>query len=146
MIEIMPKTNPKELNFPSWSETSKYGINTLPLGETVKLHFHDANQFWIVIQGRGTATSEGITYELGPGDMLMTKAGSEHSLFVTEEMVVVFFYGVMPPGGRFGYLYRGIDPEFAEWRKQSESTLPSIEQRGRTRASTGAKAFETRST
>ena len=130
MIEIMPKTNPKELNFPSWSETSKYGINTLPLGETVKLHFHDANQFWIVIQGRGTATSEGITYELGPGDMLMTKAGNEHSLFVTEEMVVVFFYGVMPPGGRFGYLYRGIDPEFAEWRKQSESTLQTIEQTG----------------
>jgi hypothetical protein len=45
-------------------------------------------------------------------------------------MVAVFFYGVMPAGGRFGYLYRGIDPEFAEWRKQSESTLQTIEQTG----------------
>jgi hypothetical protein len=34
----------------------------------------------------------------------MTKAGDEHSLIVTEEMVAVYYYGVMPPGGRFGYL------------------------------------------
>jgi len=117
----MPKTNPKDLNFPSWSEISKYGINTLLVGDTVKLHFHDANEYWIIISGRGTASSEGITYELGPGDMLITKAGEEHSLIVTEEMVAVYFYGVMPPGGRFGYLYRGIDSDFAQWQKQSES-------------------------
>jgi mannose-6-phosphate isomerase-like protein (cupin superfamily) len=115
----MPKTNPKELNFPSWSETTKYGINSLKVGDTVKLHFHDANEYWIIIQGRGTATSEGATYELGPGDMLLTKAGDEHSLVVTEEMVAVYFYGVMPEGGRFGYLYQGVDPDFAQWREQS---------------------------
>jgi mannose-6-phosphate isomerase-like protein (cupin superfamily) len=117
----MPKTNPKELNIPIWSETSKYGINTLRAGDMVKLHFHDANQFWIIIEGRGTATSEGITYELGPGDMLMTRAGDDHSLIVTEEMVAVYFYGVMPPGGRFGYLYRGDDPDLAEWQKRASS-------------------------
>jgi mannose-6-phosphate isomerase-like protein (cupin superfamily) len=111
----MPKTNPQELNFPSCSETTKYGINTLQAGDTVKLHFHDANEYWIIVKGKGTATSEGLTYELGPGDMLMTKAGDEHSLIVTEEMIAVYYYGVMPPGGRFGYLYRGIDPDFAQW-------------------------------
>jgi hypothetical protein len=116
----MPKTDPKELNFPIWSEISKYGINTLGAGDTVKAHFHDCNEFWIIIQGKGIATSENITYELGPGDMLMTKAGDEHSLVVTEEMIAVYFYGVMPPGGRFGYLYRGIDPDFAEWQKRKE--------------------------
>jgi mannose-6-phosphate isomerase-like protein (cupin superfamily) len=100
-INFMPKTNPKELNFPKWSETTKNGINTLKAGDTVKLHFHDANGYWIIIQGRGIATSEGITYELGPGDMLLTKAGDEHSLIVTEEMVAVYYYGAMPAGGRF---------------------------------------------
>jgi mannose-6-phosphate isomerase-like protein (cupin superfamily) len=92
----MPKINPKELNFPSWSETTKYGIKTLKAGETVKLHFHDANEYWIIIQGSGVATSEGITYPLGPGDMLLTKAGDQRSLIVTEEMVAVYFYRVMP--------------------------------------------------
>jgi mannose-6-phosphate isomerase-like protein (cupin superfamily) len=117
----MPKTNPEELNFPSWSETTKYGINTLKAGDTVKLHFHDANEYWIIIQGRGIATSEGITYQLAPGDMLLTKAGDEHSLIVTGEMVAVYYYGVMPEGGRFGYLYRGVDPDFAKWPEQSRS-------------------------
>jgi mannose-6-phosphate isomerase-like protein (cupin superfamily) len=114
----MPKTDSKEGKFPAWSEVSKYGINTLEPGDVVKLHFHDCNEFWIIIQGRGIATSENIEYHLGPGDMLITKAGDEHSLVVTEKMVAVYFYGVMPPGGRFGYLYRGIDPDFAEWRNK----------------------------
>jgi hypothetical protein len=40
-------------------------------------------------------------------------------LLVTEEMVAVYYYGVMPEGGRFGYLYQGVDPDFAQWREQS---------------------------
>lgn len=50
--------------------------------------------------------TEGDTYELGPGDMVLTKHGDEHSLDVTEEMVAVYFYGVLPPGGNVGYRYR----------------------------------------
>ena len=121
----MPKTNPREGKFPTWSEISKYGINTLNAGDTVKLHFHDANEFWVIVEGRGVATSEGLEYELGPGDMLQTKAGDEHSLVVTEKMVAVYLYGVMPSGGRFGYLYRGVDPSFEEWqdsRKRTQGT------------------------
>jgi hypothetical protein len=30
---------------------------------------------------------------------------------------------VMPPGGRFGYLYRDIDPDFAEWREQTKGEV-----------------------
>jgi quercetin dioxygenase-like cupin family protein len=113
----MPKTNPEEANFPNWSEVSKYGINTLKVGDTVKLHFHDANEYWVIVEGRGIATSEGLEYELGPGDMLQTRAGDEHSLVVTERMVAVYLYGVMPPDGRFGYLYKGVDPTFQEWQR-----------------------------
>ena len=118
----MPKTNPREGKFPTWSEISKYGVNTLNAGDTVKLHFHDANEFWVIVEGRGVATSEGLEYELGPGDMLQTKAGDEHSLVVTEKMVAVYLYGVMPFGGRFGYLYRGVDPSFEEWQDSRKKT------------------------
>ncbi|HEY0790214.1 MAG TPA: cupin domain-containing protein [Chthoniobacterales bacterium] len=111
----MPKTDPQEGRFPSWSDVSKYGINTLQVGDTVKLHFHDANEYWVIVKGRGTATSEGASYEVGPGDMLLTKAGDEHSLLVTEEMIAVYLYGPMPAGGRFGYLYRGVDPTLSQW-------------------------------
>jgi mannose-6-phosphate isomerase-like protein (cupin superfamily) len=118
----MPKTNPQEAKFPTWSEISKYGINTLNVGDTVKLHFHDAHEYWVIVEGRGIATSEGLEYELGPGDMLQTRAGDEHSLVVTERMVAVYLYGVMPPDGRFGYLYKGIDPTFEEWQKSGKKT------------------------
>lgn len=64
-------------------------------------------------EGRGVATSEGVTYELGPGDMLLTKQGDEHSLEVTEKMVAVYFYGVMPPGGRDGHLHKENDAPFS---------------------------------
>jgi hypothetical protein len=33
-------------------------------------------------------------------------------------MIAVYFYGIMPPGDRFFYLYRGVDPDFAEWQKR----------------------------
>jgi hypothetical protein len=75
---------------------------------------------------RGLATSEGAQYELGPGDMLLTKAGDEHSLVVTEKMVAVYLYGIMPPVGRFGYLYRGVDPSFEEWQRQKEAARSSV--------------------
>ena len=117
----MRKINPKELSFPSWSEVSNYGIITLRAGDTVKAHFHDCNEFWLIVQGKGIATSESLTYDVGPGDMLITKAGEKHGLIVTEEMVAIRLYGVMPPGGRFRHLYRGVDPDFAEWQEQKKN-------------------------
>jgi hypothetical protein len=70
------------------------------------------------------ATSEGVEYELDPGDMLLTKAGEEHSLVVTEEMMAVYLYGIIPPGARFGYLYCGVDPNFEEWKREGRNTKP----------------------
>ncbi|MFA9478129.1 cupin domain-containing protein [Phycisphaerales bacterium AB-hyl4] len=105
----MPKTTTSENKFPSWCEVSHYGIARHEPGAEIELHFHDCNECWIIIEGRGIATSEGKTYELGPGDMLMTRAGDEHAMKVTEKMTTVFLYGVMPPGGRIGHLHRGVD-------------------------------------
>ena len=116
----MPKATPSDTDFPTWSEVSQYGVNTLQPGDTVELHFHDCNEFWIIIEGRGVATSEGVTYELGPGDMLLTKQGDEHSLEVTEKMVSIYFYGVMPLGGRMGHLHRETDVPFTELSNTQE--------------------------
>lgn len=91
---------------PAWSEISHYGVNQLKVGDVVELHYHDCNEYWIIISGKGTCTTEGDTYEIGAGDMVLTKKGDEHSLIVTEAMVAVYFYGIMPEGGRHGHLYR----------------------------------------
>ncbi|MFC5653824.1 cupin domain-containing protein [Paenibacillus solisilvae] len=92
--------------FPTWSEINHYGINHLKAGQEVPLHYHACNEYWIIVSGRGICTTEGDTYELGPGDLVLTEQGQEHSLLVTEEMTAVYIYGVLPPGGKIGYLYR----------------------------------------
>lgn len=114
----MPKVSSSNMSFPEWSEVENYGVNTLNAGDEVELHFHDSNEYWIIITGSGTAVSEGVSYELGPGDMLLTKAGDEHSLVVREKMVAVYFYGKMPQGGRYGHLHRGVDPSFADYESR----------------------------
>jgi mannose-6-phosphate isomerase-like protein (cupin superfamily) len=58
------------------------------------------------VSGRGTCITEGDTYEIGPGDMVLTRLGDEHSLVVHERMVAVYAYGPLKPGGVFGHLHR----------------------------------------
>ena len=60
----------------------------------------------VSISGRGICTTEGDTYEIGPGDMVLTKEGDEHSLVVTEDMIAIYFYGKMSPGGKIGHLHK----------------------------------------
>jgi mannose-6-phosphate isomerase-like protein (cupin superfamily) len=84
------------------------------VGGEFEPHFHDCNEYWIIISGEGDAMSEGKPYHLGPGDMLLTKAGDYHSLVVTKEMVAVYYYGVMPEHGRWGHLHEGVDLPWAE--------------------------------
>lgn len=95
-----------QVNFPDWSEISHYGINQLRVGDVVELHHHDCHEYWIIISGRGICTTEGDKYEIGPGDLVLTKEGDEHSLVVTESMAAVYIYGVMPESGRIGHLIR----------------------------------------
>lgn len=92
--------------YPVWSELSHYGVNHLHVGDEVEVHFHDCHEYWIIVSGKGICTTEGDTYEIGPGDLVLTKQGDEHSLVVTEEMVAVYIYGKMDEGGRIGHLHR----------------------------------------
>jgi mannose-6-phosphate isomerase-like protein (cupin superfamily) len=121
----MPKLAADDKNkvFPDWSETQNYGVSYTKAGGEVEPHFHDCHEYWIIISGRGVAMSEGNTFELGPGDMLLTKAGDYHSLRVTEDMVAVYYYGVMPEHGRWGHLHEGQDlprDEYLKTLKQTE--------------------------
>ena len=96
----------EQKDYPEWSDTSHYGINHPKKGQEVELHYHNCNEYWIIVSGRGICTTEGDTYEIGPGDMVLTKEGDEHSLVVTEDMTAIYFYGKMAPGGKIGHLHR----------------------------------------
>jgi mannose-6-phosphate isomerase-like protein (cupin superfamily) len=96
----------EQVNYPDWSEINHYGISQLKVGYEVVLHYHDCNEYWVIVSGKGICTTEGNTYEIGEGDMVLTKKGDEHSLVVTEDMTAVYIYGVLLVQGKIGYLYR----------------------------------------
>ena len=113
----MPKLTPDAKDFPAWSEVQNYGIVRHKVGAEVQLHFHDCHEYWIIVEGKGNATSEGVDYVLGPSDLLLTQAGQQHSLVVTEPMVAIYWYGQMPEHGRWGHLHTENDVPFAEHLK-----------------------------
>lgn len=54
-----------EINeYPEWSEINHYGMNSLEVGDEVELHYHDGNEYWIIVSGKGVCTTEGDTYEV----------------------------------------------------------------------------------
>ena len=69
-------------------------------------HYHDCDEYWIVIEGRGTVVSEGKSYEVGPGDCLATGMGFHHDFPQAFEPVKgVFFETTLEDQKRLGHLW-----------------------------------------
>lgn len=43
-------------------------------------HYHDLDEYWIFYEGRGVVYSEGIRYDVGPGDCIATGTGHHHDV------------------------------------------------------------------
>lgn len=70
-------------------------------------HYHDCDEYWIIIEGRGTAVSEDRFYEIGQGDCLITGMGHHHDLptIHQEPLRGVFFETTMEGQKRTGHLW-----------------------------------------
>jgi uncharacterized cupin superfamily protein len=55
--------------------------DVLPPGSSIGVHRHDeGEEYYYVIEGRGTMTLDGERIEIGPGDITAVFAGGEHGL------------------------------------------------------------------
>ncbi|MBM3216057.1 hypothetical protein FJZ36_14205 [Candidatus Poribacteria bacterium] len=69
-------------------------------------HYHDCDEYWILIDGSGVAVSEGKRYEVGPGDCVATGMGFHHDLPVIHEPIrAVFFETTLEGQKRLGHLW-----------------------------------------
>jgi mannose-6-phosphate isomerase-like protein (cupin superfamily) len=69
-------------------------------------HFHDCDEYWIVVRGKGVAVSEGKAFEVGPGDCVATGMGWHHDFpTVAEPVLAVFFETTMGGQKRPGHLW-----------------------------------------
>jgi mannose-6-phosphate isomerase-like protein (cupin superfamily) len=94
---------------PDWLKASTFGIFRVPVGDPAAfdLHYHDADEIWYIIQGRARIMTEGVEYEVGPGDLVCTGMGDEHHvLAVSEEIVGFYLEGGLEGLKRPGHLHR----------------------------------------
>jgi mannose-6-phosphate isomerase-like protein (cupin superfamily) len=79
---------------------------TYPKQTDFDRHYHDCDEYWILLQGRGTAVSEGKYYAVGPGDCVATGRGHHHDFPVVEEPVhAVFLENTLEGRKRQGHLW-----------------------------------------
>ena len=57
------------------------GRTVLEPGSSIGEHLHpDTEELWLILEGRGTVVMDGLRSPVGPGDLLLTKAGHSHGL------------------------------------------------------------------
>jgi mannose-6-phosphate isomerase-like protein (cupin superfamily) len=90
-----------------WRDVSVLTIFRVRPDTAFDTHYHDCDEYWLFYRGRGTALSEGITYSVGPGDVIATGMGHEHGFEpVTEIVEAIALEGAMEGAGRRGHLHR----------------------------------------
>jgi len=93
--------DPEDISSPVNGDPAPYEKTTL-----FDNHFHDCDEFWIIVEGRGIGVSEGVQYELGPGDCLATRMGDHHDFpLVGERVTAVFFETTLRGRKRLGHLW-----------------------------------------
>lgn len=93
--------DPEDISTPVEGDPAPYEKATL-----FDNHFHDCDEYWVIVEGSGVGVSEGVHYELGPGDCLATRMGDHHDFpLVRERVTAVFFETTLRGRRRLGHLW-----------------------------------------
>jgi mannose-6-phosphate isomerase-like protein (cupin superfamily) len=69
-------------------------------------HFHDFDEYWIILKGSGLAVSEGVKYKFTGGDIIATRMCDHHDLpEVYEDIHGIYFETSLRGQKRLGHLW-----------------------------------------
>lgn len=71
-------------------------------------HYHDCDEYWIILEGYCRVASEGKLYDAGPGDCVATGMGWHHDVVSVKDdkpVKAVFFEGTLEGQKRNGHLW-----------------------------------------
>jgi mannose-6-phosphate isomerase-like protein (cupin superfamily) len=69
-------------------------------------HYHDCDEYWIVIEGEAVTVSEGTFFHVQPGDCLITGAGDHHDIpEIRAPLRAVYFETSLLGQKRLGHLW-----------------------------------------
>lgn len=119
-----------EHNRPDWSGVTAAGTFYVRRRDgRFDRHYHDCDEYWLVYAGQAKVLSEGVEYDVGPGDIVCTRAGEEHDVVeVYEDLSAFFFEDALRPGGTAGHLHRS--PELAVGHVVPAASIPPDRQGG----------------
>ena len=71
-------------------------------GSGIGLHEQKEDEIYYVLSGKGMMTIDGKSFEIGPGDAILTRPGSSHGLkqVGTENLVIMINYEQAPPAAK----------------------------------------------
>ena len=91
---------------PEWVYFSDWGVYRAPQGSSCEVHYHDCDEYWFVVEGKARVMTEGVEWEVGPGDVVATKKGDEHAVLeVLEDVMWVFVADELRGQKRRGHLH-----------------------------------------
>lgn len=94
---------------PASGEFTAWGLARYKAGEknVVEPHYHDCDEYYMMVEGRMRVRSEGIEYVMGPGDILATRMGDEHEVLeIIEDCSFVWLETELKGQKRPGHLHR----------------------------------------
>jgi mannose-6-phosphate isomerase-like protein (cupin superfamily) len=67
-------------------------------GSAIGYHLQTEDEIYYVLSGRGAMTIDGKTFDVGPGDAILTRPGSSHGLkqVGSEDLVIMINYEQAP--------------------------------------------------
>lgn len=91
------------------SERTVFGITTFPPGARHDIHHHpNAEEVEYLIEGGGLARIGDVDVRMGPGDVVVAKAGEKHGFHntsETERAVMIWCYGGAASLEEAGYVH-----------------------------------------
>jgi mannose-6-phosphate isomerase-like protein (cupin superfamily) len=98
---------------PAWSDVTSAGVFRVEPDGRFDRHFHDCDEYWLVIGGRARILVGERTLDVAKGDIVCIETDTDHDVLgVWEPFEAFWFEAATPPGGRTGHLHRL--PEDAE--------------------------------
>ena len=95
------------------SERTVFGITTFPPGARHDIHHHPhAEEVEYLVEGEGLARVGDVDVRMGPGDVVVAKAGEKHGFYNTsdsERAVMIWCYGGAASLEEAGYVHEPDD-------------------------------------
>jgi mannose-6-phosphate isomerase-like protein (cupin superfamily) len=77
-----------------------------PKATRVDSHYHDCDEYWLILEGRGTVVVGERFFDAGPGDCIAIGMGHHHDMAtVAEPVKAVFFETTLEGRKRVGHLW-----------------------------------------